>query len=199
MIELAIGGLVVRVVAESDGAAVVNAALARRWADFVTTAPAADVVLRVVAPRGFSLDYHLDRPEAALRITTTDTAGQGGRVELDGAARGWFDPQRREGALAGAIHFGEIDALVRLALSLCLPPRGTLCGSRLPLLLERGDLGLNEIVVRVVPADHARIDAHGQVQFVRMCHQRSCSNSPKLSVFVDCCLEEVPQRICPFP
>jgi hypothetical protein len=123
MIELAIGGLVIRVAAAGDGGTAVEAALAQRCAGFIGTGRASDVILHVEASRGFSADYHLDEPEQSLRIST---ARAGERIAIEGGARGWFDVERGVGVLDRARHLGEVDALIRLALSLSLPSRDAL-------------------------------------------------------------------------
>jgi hypothetical protein len=117
--QLCVGGVAIAV----DAPAAVDSALRLRFGPFISTGSgiADDVRLEVAtAGEGFEPDFHLDEP--AIRLA----AGAGGQVQLDGAARGAYDPAARRGFLDGARHLGELDALVRLSLSLALPGRGAL-------------------------------------------------------------------------
>lgn len=108
-----IGGFAVRI----EGPEVVQRAVAARFGAFLAdTAPAA--VLRVEAAPSFDEGFHLDEPSATIALAP---AGDEARF-----ARGGYSLARSEGWLEGARHLGEVDALVRLALSLELPRCGAL-------------------------------------------------------------------------
>jgi hypothetical protein len=81
------------------------------------------VVLRVTTGPSFVPDFHLHEVEEVARLHAIRT---GPTVSIEGASRGCFDPDRAVGTLDAATHIGEIDALLRLSLSLLLPRRGSL-------------------------------------------------------------------------
>ena len=131
MIDFTVGGLTVRLAGGSGAPAreleelEMARALVERFGGFVSApgTAAADVTLDVSVAGDFSSEFHLESAELSLRIAT---ARDGGRVILDGASHGWFDAGAGRGALTGATHLGEVDALVRLALAMSLPRRGAL-------------------------------------------------------------------------
>jgi hypothetical protein len=118
-LHLHIGGAILAL----DAPPPVAAALSARFAAFLGPAGPADAWL-VVEPAaagfdpGFALDPRLP-PDLAV-------AAEGDRVALRGAARGELELATGHGRLHEARHFGQVDALVRLALSLRLPARGAL-------------------------------------------------------------------------
>jgi hypothetical protein len=125
--DLAVAGLALRIESPER----VAAALAERFGPFLAPAVAPDVALAITtADDVFSAELRLGEPApriAAMRACM-HLGGQpdGTCVHLEGGARGWFDAGRGVGEVAGVTHLGEVDALLRLALSLTLPRRGAL-------------------------------------------------------------------------
>jgi hypothetical protein len=116
---LSIGGLAVRI----DAPPVVERCLEDRFRGF-EGAGRASVSLRV-ATAGFRARLELDPRVAPLSLRREGARLQLGAIAPDGA-RGSYDLRRGEGWLEGVRHLGEIDALLRLALSIELPRRGAL-------------------------------------------------------------------------
>ena len=78
MIDLVVGGLVVRIDAEAAGREALEGALASRWERFVAPAGATPgCLLRIAATTTFDAGYHLNRPDAALRITAARDNSRG--------------------------------------------------------------------------------------------------------------------------
>jgi hypothetical protein len=110
---LTIGGLRFSVEAEQQ----VTAALVARFGEFVDTP--AGVVLHVDAAADFSSELERGetvdaRPLGALGLT------------LGGPISAWFDGSERRGEVRTARSLGAVDALIRSALSVCLPLDGAL-------------------------------------------------------------------------
>jgi hypothetical protein len=129
MIVVRVGDVAVRV----ESPAMVERTLRARYGRFLSDG-AGDLALRVTADDAFRDDFCLDDARAQLELVR-----DGDVLELAGArARGGFRLGGREGWLDGACHLGEVDALVRLALSLELPRRGALLVHGAAVLLGAG-------------------------------------------------------------
>jgi hypothetical protein len=127
-VKIEIAGLDVELAADE----VVTAALHTKLSNFVVDGPEAapaewrpDIAIAIDghAP-DFSPDFELDEAQTpTLRVVDPDR-----RVELGGAVRGMLEFGHRTGigVLEAPHHLGEVDALMRLALSILLPSRGAL-------------------------------------------------------------------------
>jgi hypothetical protein len=115
-LRLAIGGLSFRVGAPG----IVQEAIAERYARFLVGEGRADVTLEIGAAASFETDL---RNDPSLQL-----GRDGGRARFTGNQDvvAELDPATGAGSLAGARHLGDVDALLRLALSLMLPARGAL-------------------------------------------------------------------------
>jgi hypothetical protein len=67
---------------------------------------------------------------------------EGSRLLLSGGANGWYDPEQRRGTVHDAAGLGAVDAIVRLALSLSLPPDGGLLFHGAALAMRGGAVAL---------------------------------------------------------
>jgi hypothetical protein len=115
---LEVGGVRVAITGPSQ---VLGALDAKFGAFQATVAAAPDVRIEVrTTLRDFSPELDL----AELANLSVAATVEGARVSLAGAAVGGYDCERHQGWLEVAHNLGEIDALVRLALSVTLPLRG---------------------------------------------------------------------------
>lgn len=119
--KISIGGTRIAIAASPRVLEAVNQRYGRFADPAAGAAPGEDVCHLEVREHSSRFRPRFEPAPAAARVEC-----DGDRVVLSGCANGWYDTSARRGVVAGVTGLGGIDALVRVALSICLPLDGSL-------------------------------------------------------------------------